>query len=81
MVHRADENGIVHLDRNHWRSGIWVSNHHISKNVTIDPKGQPQITLLPHMNLSIPDSLEITITGEDAHSKFLVLEYLAGEEF
>ena len=81
MVHRADENGKVHLDRHHWRSGVWIANHHISKNVHIDPKGQPHITLLPHQTLSLPDSIEIEITGEDNHSKFMVLEYLAGEEF
>jgi len=81
MVHRIDENGHLHLHRNHWRSGVWVANHHISKNVTITPRGQPSITLIPHQTLSIPDSIEIEFEGEDNHSKYLVLEYLAGEEF
>ena len=81
MVHRIDENGHLHLHRNHWRSGVWVANHHISKNVTITPRGQPVITLIPHQTLSIPDSIEIEFDGEDNHSKYLVLEYLAGEEF
>ena len=81
MVHRADENGIVHLHRNHWRCGVYVVNHHISSNVTIKPMGQPDITLLPTQYLSIPDSLEIEVSGVGGHSKFLVLEYLAGEEF
>jgi hypothetical protein len=58
-----------------------VANHHISDNVTIEPHGQPIITLLPQQTLSIPDSLDITITGVGGHSKFMVLEYLAGEEF
>ena len=81
MVHRADENGIVHLDRNHWRCGIYIANHHISSNVTVSPKGQPDITLLPTQYLSIPDSIEIEVSGAGGHGKFLVLEYLAGEEF
>ena len=82
MVHLIpDENGRTFIARAHNRCGMFIVNRDIANSIVVKPGGESQITLLPSEYVSVPDSIECIIQGDNGTRNYWTFAYNAGDEF